>query len=201
MDTIVNLPKTKRGQKTLNKILKSAERLFYKKGYHGTSINEITTDSNIALGTFYIYFKDKYSLYKYLLLSYSHDIRKAIAERIKETDSRYEQERLGLYAFLDYMRVNKHVYNILWESLYIDKKLFQEYYESFSIRYTKGLEKSRDNGEIADVDLTALSYVLMGISNFIGLKYVVFEDLKSEEFEAVVDSVMMVLEKGMFKQQ
>ena len=199
MDSIVNQPKTKRGQKTLNKILKAAEGLFYQKGYHGTSIIDITNESEIALGTFYIYFKDKYSLYKYLLLIYSHEIRKAVAEKIKENDSRYDKERIGLYAFLNYMRVNKHVYNILWESLYIDKNIFVDYYESFSIRYVEGLRKSRDAGEVSEVDLTVLSYVLMGISNFIGLKYVMFEDDESVDFEAVVDSVMDILENGMFK--
>lgn len=199
MDTIVNLPKTKRGQKTLNKILKAAEELFYEKGYHSTSIIDITNKSNIALGTFYIYFKDKFNLYKYLLLIYSHEIRKAVAEKITESDSRYDKEKIGLYAFLNYMRVNKHVYNILWESLYIDKNIFVDYYESFSLRYIEGLRKSQQTGEVSEVDLTVLSYVLMGISNFIGLKYVMFENAEDVDFEAVVDSVMDILENGMFK--
>ncbi|MCD8506631.1 MAG: TetR/AcrR family transcriptional regulator [Alkalibacterium thalassium] len=59
MENFVNMPKTKRGMATLNKIVNSAEKLFYKKGYHGTGINDITTASNVALGTFYIYFEDK----------------------------------------------------------------------------------------------------------------------------------------------
>lgn len=201
MEEFVNLPKTKRGQKTLDNIVRSAEELFFEKGYHGTSIIDITNEADIALGTFYIYFKDKYSLYKYLLLSYNHEIRKAIAVDIKPTHTRFEAEKIGLKAFLQYIRDNKHVYNIIWESLYIDKTLFVEYYENFAKRYTQGLEIAQEKGEVVNVDPVILSYLLMGVSNFIGLKYVMFDEENEDQFDAVVDKVMDILKAGMFLQK
>ncbi len=200
MEEFVNLPKTKRGQKTLDNIVRAAEGLFYEKGYHATSIIDITNESNIALGTFYIYFKDKYSLYKYLLLSYSHDIRKAIALDIKPTHTRFEAEKIGLKAFLQFIRENKHVYNIIWESLYIDKTLFVDYYESFARRYAHALEKAQGEGEVMNVDPVMLSYLLMGVSNFIGLKYVMFDENNEDDFDALVDKVMEILRVGIFIQ-
>lgn len=198
MEEFVNLPKTKRGQKTLDNIVRAAEELFFEKGYHATSIIDITNEANIALGTFYIYFKDKYSLYKFLLLSYSHDIRKAIALDIKPSHTRFEAEKIGLKAFLVYIRDHKHVYNIIWESLYIDKSLFIEYYEDFAGRYSTGLVKAQEKGEVVDVDPTILSYLLMGVSNFIGLKYVMFDEDKDDNLDEVVEKVMDILEAGMF---
>ena len=198
MEEFVNLPKTKRGQKTLDNIVRAAEELFFEKGYHATSIIDITNEANIALGTFYIYFKDKYSLYKFLLLSYSHDIRKAIALDIKPSHTRFEAEKIGLKAFLVYIRDHKHVYNIIWESLYIDKTLFVEYYEDFAGRYATGLVKAQEKGEVVDVDTTILSYFLMGVSNFIGLKYVMFDEDKDDNLDEVVEKVMDILEAGMF---
>lgn len=198
MEEFVNLPKTKKGQKTLDNIVRAAEELFFEKGYHATSIIDITNEANIALGTFYIYFKDKYSLYKFLLLSYSHDIRKAIALDIKPSHTRFEAEKIGLKAFLVYIRDHKHVYNIIWESLYIDKTLFIEYYEDFAGRYATGLVKAQEKGEVVDVDTTILSYFLMGVSNFIGLKYVMFDEDKDDNLDEVVEKVMDILEAGMF---
>jgi AcrR family transcriptional regulator len=198
LEEFVNLPKTKRGQKTLDNIVRAAEELFFEKGYHATSIIDITNEANIALGTFYIYFKDKYSLYKFLLLSYSHDIRKAIALDIKPSHTRFEAEKIGLKAFLVYIRDHKHVYNIIWESLYIDKTLFIEYYEDFAGRYATGLVKAQEKGEVVDVDTTILSYFLMGVSNFIGLKYVMFDEDKDDNLDEVVEKVMDILEAGMF---
>lgn len=196
MDQIVNTPKTKRGQATLDKICQAAETLFYEKGYNNTSIVDITNHAGIALGTFYIYFKDKYYLYKYLLLRYSHQIRKEISDATKGLKSRKESERIGLKTYLKYTRENKQAYNIIWESLYIDKELFREYYETFSIRYQKGIIEAQKNGQVKEFDPVIISYILMGISNFIGLKYVMFEDEVDDD--RVIDQIIEILNNGMF---
>ena len=198
MDSLVNKPKTKRGEITLEKILDAAEQLFHEKGFHGTNIVDITQKSGIALGTFYIYFKDKYSLYKYLLDRYSHEIRKAISVSAQNVKTRREMERIGLKTFLEITRDNKHAYNIIWESLYINKELFVDYYQSFAHRYIKGIEEAQSNEEVyKDIDPEIVSFFLMGVSNFIGLRYVMFDE-KFYDFDWVVDEVMNILEKGMF---
>lgn len=197
MEQMVNLPKTKRGEATLEKICLAAETLFYQKGYNNTSIVDITNLSGIALGTFYIYFKDKYLLYKYLLLRYSHQIRKEISDATKDLSTRREKEREGLKTFLKYTRENKQSYNIIWESLYIDKKLFINYYDTFADRYSQGIIEAQSTGEIKGYDPTVVSYFLMGISNFIGLKYVMFDD-DDADYDHVVDQVIDILDKGLF---
>lgn len=45
-----------------NRLLESAFKLFTEKGLKETSIQGIVDESNIAKGTFYLYFKDKYEL-------------------------------------------------------------------------------------------------------------------------------------------
>lgn len=197
MEEIVHMPKTKRGQATLEKICETAETLFYQKGYHNTSIVDITNSSGIALGTFYIYFKDKYYLYKYLLFRYSHQIRKAISTETKDIHGRKEKERVGLKTFLNYIRTNKHAYNIIWEALYIDKNLFMDYYDNFAKRYLSGMVESQKEGEIIEGDPMVISYFLMGVSNFIGLKYVMFDE-ENIDYDHVVDQVINILENGLF---
>ncbi len=197
MNLLVKEPKTKRGLNTLNRICDSAKQLFYEKGYHNTSINDITDGANIAPGTFYIYFNDKYNLYKYLLLQYSHDIRKSIRLATENCESRYERERIGLKTFLKYIHKHKNAYHIIWESLYIDYELFRAYYVDFGQRYSNGIIAGQKENEVRNVDPTVLSFMLMGISNFIGLNYAIFADGK--DFDDVVDKVMDILKNGMFK--
>lgn len=98
---------------------------------------------------------------------------------------------------MQFIRENKHAYNIIWESLYIDKNLFVEYYDSFAAKYLKGIEEAQNNGEVIDLDPMTISYFLMGVSNFIGLKYVMFDD-ENSNFDQVVDDVIKILENGMF---
>ena len=61
-----NKPKTSRGEKTFNKIVKTGKTLFAKQGFYGTSINEIIEKANVATGTFYIYFDSKLALYLFI---------------------------------------------------------------------------------------------------------------------------------------
>jgi AcrR family transcriptional regulator len=193
MHHLVKEPKTKRGQQTLQKIINSAKTLFYEKGYYNTSINDITAGAGIAPGTYYIYFSDKLSLYSYILLQFSHDIRKSISVATEKYQERYDKEYHGLKAYLDFIRVNPSAYRIIWESQYVDPKLFTDYYENFAKRYAKGLVEAQNNQEIKEVNPTTLAYLLMGVSNFIGLKYVIFED---HNYDQVVDDVTKVIFEG-----
>ncbi len=197
----VNEPKTKRGIATRNKIMKSAERLFGEKGYYDTSINDIAMKAKVAPGTIYIYFKDKFTLYCYLLNDYSHLLRSEIVRKIKELDckTRREAEKVGMLHFLQTIEEHPYIYQIIWESLYIDKNLFIDYYTNFAAHYRKGLDKAYVNDEIGEWDNEVIAYLLMGIVNFIGLRYVFFK--KDRDLEEVVDEVMKVLDGGLFLKQ
>ena len=198
MNRFVKQPKTKRGEVTLERIVKAGEDCFLKKGYHGSSINDITSTADVAPGTFYIYFEDKLSLYKHLLVHYSHDIRKYIALRLKEAGAttRKDAERVGLRAFLEYIHEHKSMYNIIWESLYIDKKLFIDYYSEFGKNYARHIQEAIGEGQLKPYNAEVVAYMLMGISNFIGLNYVMFKE--TDNFDPIVDEVIEILDKGLF---
>lgn len=185
-------PKTARGLTTMNRIIKAAETEFGRKGYYNTGINDIATRAKVASGTIYLYFNDKYSLYVHLLTQYGHRIRKAIAKDTEKCATRHEVEREGLLSFLRLVKKRPYMYNIIWESLYIDPKLFAEYYETFASRYKQQLDKAQ--GEVTQMDTTVMAYCLMGISNFLGLKYVFFD--KDADLEYVVDEAMKFLSLG-----
>jgi len=194
------LPKRKDGQKTFDQIIETAKKLFSENGYQATSINLIIHKAGIATGTFYLYFDDKFALYSYLLAKYRKSIRRAISEGILGATTRYEKERLGLRAFLKFAWQDPLAYRIIWESMFVNKTLFKEYYETFSHDYVRQLTQSVHSGEIReDVDLETLSYILMGISNFVGLQVLFRDTLTDVELDRITDQVMKVLKNGMFK--
>lgn len=193
---LVNKPKTQRGQVTLDKLIKSAEKNFLANGFYNTTINNITHDAGVGLGTFYVYFDEKLSAYKYLLSQYSHQIRKQIAINVLGLEDRKEAERVGLKSFLDYIKENPHIYHIIWESLYIDHKLFSDYYTEFANSYIVALDEAFKDGQIKKYDNEVVAYMLMGISNFIGLRWIIFEDV--EDFSRIVDEAIEILDKGLF---
>lgn len=136
------------------------------------------------------------SIYRYLLVQYSHRIRMHIAKEIAGIEDRVEAERIGLRAFLLFIAKHKHIYNIIWESLYIDKKLFVDYYTRFASNYARQIKQAQEADEMKQYDPEIVAFVMMGISNFIGLNYIMFKDEKN--VDQVVDEVIRILKDGLF---
>ncbi len=194
---LINQPKTERGEKTLLNIIEAAEIVFSKKGYNRATVKDISNEAGVSVGTIYIYFTDKKSIYDYLLSQYSHYIRYEIAKRTENLTDRRAIEREGILVFLEIVREKKHIYNIIWESLYIDKQKFIDYYMNFAKSYNESMQNAVDKGEIrADVDIECLSWMLMGVSNFLGLRYVMFDD--QADLDKVADHAIQIMERGMF---
>ena len=199
MDFEINVPTSRNGKATFRLLLDTSVNVFYAKGYHYTTIKDITSEAGVAAGTFYLYFKNKFVLYKYLLIEIQHDIRRTIAQKVSLVEGRYEKEREGLKTFIQYTIDNPHSYNIIWESLFIDKTLFMDYYSGFAKRYEKGLNQSIKDGEMHYVDTELVSYIFMGVANFIGLKVLFNLGSNNDDIELVVDNVMKIIKTGIFK--
>lgn len=197
----VFLPKTERGERTFHRLIEAAEKLFLSKGYHGTGIKDITDEAGVGLGTFYVYFRDKKGLYSYLINEYSHIIRMVIARKIQAAGDvdRREAERLGLLAFLELVQEKPHFYHIIWESLYIDRTLFIQYYATFGKLYNRQIRAAQQKGEVKDFDPEIMSFMLMGIANFVGLRYAMFDPMS--DLERVATEVIRILDEGMFREQ
>ncbi len=189
-------PKTKRGKATLDKLIKAAAEVFYEKGFHNGSISDITRLAGVGNGTFYIYFDSKLSAYRYLLIEYSKRIRSHSHEAIANCTTRKEAERVGIRSFFEFVLEDQAIFNIIWESLYIDKQLFDDFYTTFSNSYVSRLKQAQADGEVKDIDPSVLSYTLMGITNFVALNSLVLKQEKN--IDHLVDEVMKVLESGMF---
>lgn len=193
------LPKTKTGQKTFDKIIRAGKKLFAANGFQATSINDIIAKARVAAGTFYIYFDNKLALYLYLLDLYRISIRKASSNAIVGLTSRLEMEREGLKAFIKFVKQDPLAYKLVWESLFVDFDIFKEYYKEFSESYVYHLNKFVAMGEIRnDIDIETVSYVLMGISNFVGLQILFRDTVTDQEIDYVVDEAMKLLEAVLF---
>lgn len=199
MEQSVKIPKTRNGKATFQLIVDTTIELFYKKGYFQTTITDITEQAGIATGTFYLYFPNKFVLYKYILMEFQHDIRRQISIQVSSVEGRFEKEKVGIKTFIQYAIDNPHAYNIIWESLYIDKQLFIDYYDGFAKRYERGLKRSITEGEMYDVDTELVSYILMGVSNFVGLKVLLNLGTDKGSVDEVVDQVMNIIQTGIFK--
>ena len=193
----VHTPKTKAGYAKMLSLLQAADTLFNKIDYFNVSVSDICKEAHTAVGTFYIYFDSKADIYRYLLEIYKHQIKRYIAEAIEGCKTRAEREREGIKSFIRYAVKNPNVYNIIWGSLAVEKQMFEDYYVSFAESYARALRK--DKQELSTADVTSMAYMLMGITNFLGLR-AIFEDMNDDQINAIIDqSIMPILESGMFR--
>lgn len=196
------IPKSPAGLKTFNKIVNTGKKLLAKNGFQATSINDIIAKSKIAAGTFYIHFDSKLALYLYILDLYKVSIRKASALATKGLTTRYDIERAGIKAFIMYAKKDSLAYRIIWESMFVDFDIFRHYYESFAEAYIKHLSDYVENKDLrSDINLETLAYVLMGISNFVGLQIIFKSDITDDQIDDIIDQAMMILDKGIFNQR
>lgn len=77
----------RRWKRQQKKILSAAGRLFWKKGYNGTSIDDIAKLADVNKATIYYYFKDKPSLLNTLMLIPMEELLK-LARQIAHTELR-----------------------------------------------------------------------------------------------------------------
>ncbi len=191
----VRPPVTARGQRTRQKLLEAAEAVFAEKGFERTSIADITQRANVALGTFYVYFKDKTSVFVELVDELGHRLRRQIASAVAGLTDRLEIERAGFRAFLEFAGKHRGLYRIVRQAEFVDEEAYRRYYQRLADAYARGLAKAMKAGQIRALDPECLAYCLMGIADFLGMRWVLWRN--EEELERVLENAMSLVAGGL----
>ncbi|MFB5086563.1 TetR/AcrR family transcriptional regulator [Psychrobacillus sp. PGGUH221] len=198
MSEIINLssnslPLTKKGEKTRQHLLNIAEEVFGEKGYFNASIVDITQKANVAQGTFYNYFPSKQSIFEELVRNMSHTFRSEIRNAIKTADSFEESQRIGFRTFFSWVKNHRNLYSIVQQTVLVDEELYRWYYERLASGYIKGLEEAIGKEEIKNYDTETIAYCLMGISQFLGMRWIYWEDRDVPE-DLLEDAIALIFQ-------
>lgn len=185
--------KTSKGEATRQKLLDAAEEIFGTKGYFNTSIVDITLKAEVAQGTFYIYFPSKINVFQELIKELSHRLRKEISLALMGAGSRREAEELGFATFFSFIKEHRNLYRIVQEVQFVDEELYKWYYRRLAEGYIKGLEAAMAAGEFRYLDPEVVAYALMGIAEFLGMRWVLWERKDVPE-EALATTMRLIME-------
>src|SRR5215475_15379137 len=141
-------PKTRRGERTRQKILNAAQREIGSKGFAEASISTITAEAAVGQGTFYLYFRSKEDVLRELVLRMGRRLRRHLARAVADAPNRLEAERRGVRAFLEFVRAYPDLYRVVAEAQFVDEAVFRRYYEEFVASYRAGLMAAEARGEI-----------------------------------------------------
>jgi AcrR family transcriptional regulator len=193
------LPKTGRGEITRRKILDAAKREIGRRGFAEASVSTITAEAGVAQGTFYIYFRSKEDVMRELVLHMGRMLRHHLTEATAAAKGRIDAERLGLRAFLDFVRRNPDLYKVVEESQFVDEKVYRQYYTEFAKSYRIALAAAEKRGEIApgcNGHATEVrAWMLMGVAVFLGQRYGLWDP--KMPLDPIVEAAMGLIGQGL----
>ena len=183
---------TARGERTRQKLLESAERIFAELGYHDASIVKITEAAGVGQGTFYLYFAGKQTIFDEVVLDLNARVRHAMTEAAAEGTTRAERELLGFGAFFRFTAEHPALYRIVRQAEFVSPRTLQLHYERLTEGYAQGLQAAMDDGEIAQGDPEVLAWSLMGIGELLGMRWILWNGA-AEMPERVFDELARIV--------
>lgn len=189
------MPVTARGQETRARLLGAAEKVFGEGSYFRVSIADITREAGVGNGTFYLYFPSKEAIFRELVEQRGHELRMATHLAAEGSADRVQAERAGFAAFFDFISRHRDLYRVVRQAEFVDLDLFKEYYQVLAEGYRAGLDAAMRRGEVAGVDPEVLAYCLMGIGDFLGMRWVIWpsEPIPADVYEAAMQFIQFGL--------
>lgn len=176
-----------------NTVLKAAETLFAKKGYNGTSIEEIADLAEVSTGAVYFYFKNKEDLLIKLMHEIGHQLRRLLGEELQKADFSFDSFQNIAFAFLkDFCKSQPEKLAIFFresagrsaeveeqrKQLFID--LTQDIKEAF-IRINKGREK----GAVSNFTAELVAVCIVGVYERIACHYFLWKESSRKGVEDI----------------
>ncbi|MCP4615457.1 MAG: TetR/AcrR family transcriptional regulator [Bradyrhizobium sp.] len=190
-------PKTERGVRTRAALLRAAERCFGDRGFHAVSVNDITEEAGIAIGTFYLYFTDKLEVFRAVVDLIQAELR--VHLRSSDAEDRLLRERQGLSSFLAFACERPKMFRILQESYIVDADIYFSYFEGIAASYAKRLKAAQKRKQIVERDADIQAWCLIAISNFLGMRYS-RPAMRKAKLDAVVETAADFIAFGLARE-
>lgn len=144
-----------RAERTRQRLIDSAWKLFCDKGYLATSMSDIAEDAGVSLGTVYQYFAERNDIVAVIVVDV---IREMLASGVDQWDP--HTGRLGLRRVISpYVEgYARHAdFFEIWQCVtHVDvrmRALYRHYHRSYQQRFAKFLAEGRDEGLVrSDLD-------------------------------------------------
>ncbi|MEL6987954.1 MAG: TetR/AcrR family transcriptional regulator [Bacteroidota bacterium] len=174
-----------------DEVLDKAKTLFWQKGYHATSVQDLVNHLGINRGSIYDTFGDKQQLYNLALASYQEDQAQFLSKHFEQASSiKMALQTLFENAYQT-LKDKKGCFIVNCTNEYYNQHpdigLFLTNNQRFFTKLVgKYIKQGQDNGEISE------EYSAKELSNFVftffsGLQTVAKLDIKKKELKEIID--------------
>ncbi len=151
-------------------LVEAAKRCFASRGYHATTVDDITRAAGVAKGTFYLYFDEKREIYYDVIRGFMQlikDIGSSIAATSASPMDLFERAERGAreltQVFLDNRELARLAYR---ESMGLDpelERMIADFYREIAQVAAHNLQVAIDLGLIRPVHPLVTAYAQMGM--------------------------------------
>jgi TetR/AcrR family transcriptional regulator, cholesterol catabolism regulator len=154
-------------------ILRTSARIFAEKGYHSTSMRDISRATQVSLAGLYYYCKSKEELLFLIQDNCFGRVHQRLQERLKETSGAVEKLRLVIENHLSFfaanmaeMKVLSHEADSLAGEMHAHVSGKKQQYTKLVRKILSEVQQARTDNT-PKVDLTVATYALFGMMNWI----------------------------------
>lgn len=151
-------------------LLDAARTLFAERGYHETTVDDITRAADVAKGTFYLYFSEKREIYVEVIRSFLQVIKQFVDLVTAQTPSpadyfaRVKERAVGL---LEMLQQNRNLVRLAYrESRGVDEQLtalMRTFYRDIAEVEVKNLELAMQLGVVRRCQPLVIAYMHIGL--------------------------------------
>lgn len=152
---------SRRKERTRADMLAAARKVFAERGYHETSIAEITRTADVGVGTFYLHFRDKDEIFTTLIEEGLNEIREQVGSHMRGLP---EEQRLSALIRLTfhYAYAQRDLFRIALTS---ERRLPGKFraQDALTDGLTQIFEEASQQGYLAEYDISLLARFVTGI--------------------------------------
>jgi AcrR family transcriptional regulator len=163
-------PHSKPGSR-LEEVLQSAANIFFAKGFHATSVEDVARDVGMLKGSLYYYIKSKDDLLFQLLLAGIEDGDAFIARQIDPAGDPVEQLERAIRAQIDYIIQNKVPFGLFLHEF--DSLSGKRQHKLISVmsrynsRFVELVRRGQQQGKIIDGQPWLIVNGILGMCNWL----------------------------------
>lgn len=140
--------RAERTARTREELMFAAAQVVGEGGYRDASIQRITSAAGVALGTFYLYFPSRQTLFDELLPHFGAQMLEYVRQQIGEEQRFFESEELGFRAVFEYLSDNPWFWRVLNEAEVEAPVAWGRHHAAVHERYIKFLKRAKGRGEL-----------------------------------------------------
>lgn len=176
-------------------LLAAARQVFTTRGYQDTTVSEIIQTADIAMGTFYLHFRDKEEIFLALAQEALHQVRAQIHEALA-----HHPDELAIPLLIRtllraaYEQRDLFLLICVGESHFLTHTHTHQAQEGLAEHFIAVLQQAKERGELASGDPVLLAHLLVGML-LRAIRWWFEQDEPGPD--AMADQMLSLLEQGL----